>query len=441
MLHGHVIGSRRPNISRRNATGQDLPIARGNVAPGLSSQMQSPTKGVRGHHLPKSHRRILIVGDSPGLCAALARSLRHPALRVRIAETGALGLAMLRREKIDFVIAELNLSPGGGIGFLETTRLEFPETTRVLITGECDIAVIRDAIRRSDVSFFLGKPWDAQSLRELVRNLLLVEWPIRAQEPVIAADFEAESRANSVSERLWPVSSPDLVCDSLARTRSRAEASFAQCETEGELAAVLGRAFARFVQPHQLWWWDQHQGILSRIHERSSAALSFDRNRLAPKLSRVLASINGASRPFVFGLNRMMANESVSSRNILAIPVVAGGRCLASVLVVAGQAQSVSGWPLDLAECLTDALGPTLQRIRQTALKRAKRCDRDRRIAERLRKTIAGVSRALASIEPRGQDDRSDCEAVQLIRSETLQLSNLAEELQGVVSSKGCEAA
>lgn len=433
MLHGHAAAPKRSIISRRNAAGQDLPIAKGKVAKRPSSLSHTPIQSVHGRQLSTPHRRVLIVGDSPGLCAALAGSLRHPALRVRTAETCARAREILNREKIDFVIVELNLSPGGGIDFLEAVRLEFPNTTRVLITGESDIGVIRDAIRRSDVSFFLGKPWDAQSLRELMRNLLLVEWPTREWEPAIASDFETEFRAHSVSEGLLPATSLNLVCDSLAQTRSRAEASLARCDTEGELVAVLDRAFARFVQPHRLWWWDQRRGSLERVDERKPGDSIFAPSQLAPRLSRVLASINGSSRPFVVRLNRMIANDPVSSRNVLVVPVIADGVYLASVLVVASEPQSVSGWPLDLADCLMGALGPTLLRIRQTELSCAKRSDRDQRIAQRLKESIAGLSRALANIEPNGRNDRSDCEAFQFIRSETLQLNHLAEELQGTV--------
>ena len=105
---------------------------------------------------------------------------------------------MLARESVDFVIAELCLSPSGGIDFLEVIKKIHPASSRVLITGDGDIAVIRDAIKRSDVSYFLGKPWDAQSLNDLVRNLLLFDEPV----PARAVGLGSEFRARSVAEGL-----------------------------------------------------------------------------------------------------------------------------------------------------------------------------------------------------------------------------------------------
>ena len=120
-------------------------------------------------------RRVLIVGDSPGVCAALTESLDHPRLRVRSTDSPARAFATLARESTDFIIAESQLRLASGIDFLEVVREEFPDVSRVLLTGDHDVALIREAVRRCDVGFFLPKPWDAGTIRELVERFLLAE--------------------------------------------------------------------------------------------------------------------------------------------------------------------------------------------------------------------------------------------------------------------------
>ncbi len=202
MVHSQAVAGERSSIAGRNVGRKNLPVDTHGIGAEPSASKHSKNVVDCGHGVQLPPRKVLIVGDSPGLCAALARSLCHPALRVLTAESSERGLSLLARETIDFVIAELCLPPSSGIGFLEAVKQEFPETTRVLITGQSGISVIRDAIKRSDVSFFLGKPWDAHSLRELQRNLLLVEWSPDGLDQDGAADLEAECRALSVSENL-----------------------------------------------------------------------------------------------------------------------------------------------------------------------------------------------------------------------------------------------
>ncbi|MCP5040994.1 MAG: response regulator [bacterium] len=166
--------------AKRNVGGNVVPIQ--SVEPAGESSALVLLDEDR-HLYPERMRSVLIVGDSPGLCAALARALEHPRLRVRTADAPARGLETLARESMDFVIAERQLPVASGIDFLEASKREFPDVARILLAGDCDVALIRDAINRCGVSFFLPKPWDAHSLQELLDGLLLAEWPGRIRVP------------------------------------------------------------------------------------------------------------------------------------------------------------------------------------------------------------------------------------------------------------------
>lgn len=212
VLHGVATGAYGAS---RNASGHIVPI--GSHAAGRDASMPD-LLGVDHHPIPETMRNVLIVGDSPGLCAALARALAHPRLRVRTTDVADLALAVLARGTMDFVIAERPLRVTGGADLLEVARREFPEVPRVLLAGNCDVASIRDAINRCGISFFLPKPWDAHSLRELVDRLLLAEWPHEIppatrpdieDPPVPARSMEGNAEGSSESRQdadpLYPV--------------------------------------------------------------------------------------------------------------------------------------------------------------------------------------------------------------------------------------------
>ncbi len=131
--------------------------------------------GAPRSHAPESVREVLIVGDSPAVCSALADALTNPRLRVVTTDSPARAFARLATDRIDFVIAESHLRLASGIDFLEVVRSEFPSVSRVLLTGDRDFASIREAIRRCNIAFLLPKPWDAGSLNELIERLLLAD--------------------------------------------------------------------------------------------------------------------------------------------------------------------------------------------------------------------------------------------------------------------------
>ncbi len=143
-------------------------------------------------------RQVLIVGDSPGVCSALCEALDHPRLRVRTTDSPARAFASLARERTDFVIAESRLRLASGIDFLEVVRDEFPHVSRVLLTGDRDVAAIREAVRRCGIAFFLPKPWDAGTISELVERLLLADGWDGAPWDALEANARTGSRCAEV---------------------------------------------------------------------------------------------------------------------------------------------------------------------------------------------------------------------------------------------------
>ncbi|MFT5286665.1 MAG: ActR/RegA family two-component response regulator [Planctomycetota bacterium] len=201
MLDGHVFESERRAGSGRNSTGNIFPTSEINRDKQVVAIADESMATDARQPIPAAMRRVLIVGNSVGLCAALKIGLSHPAIQIRTAMNQAVALEILNRDAIDFVIAELQLAPTGGVDFLESVKRIHPGAIRVLLTGDCDIAFIREAIRRSGVSFFLGVPWDAQSLAGLREELLSADWADSQSSPATLAEC-LDEQARTVRETL-----------------------------------------------------------------------------------------------------------------------------------------------------------------------------------------------------------------------------------------------
>ncbi len=113
--------------------------------------------------------RVLCVDDEPAVLRATRRVLaRH--FDVTMAAGGLAALDAVRHAKIPFaaVVSDLRMPELNGIGLLQCVRQHAPETARVLLTGNADVAAAVDAVNAGEVFRFLTKPCPPESLIEAV---------------------------------------------------------------------------------------------------------------------------------------------------------------------------------------------------------------------------------------------------------------------------------
>lgn len=115
---------------------------------------------------------ILCVDDEPNILSSLRRLFRAKGFQVRVAESGAAGLAVLETEAIDLVISDMRMPEMDGTQFLAQVRVRWPDTVRLLLTGYSDINSIIDAINRGEIFRYITKPWDDNDIVLIVRQAL-----------------------------------------------------------------------------------------------------------------------------------------------------------------------------------------------------------------------------------------------------------------------------
>ena len=118
--------------------------------------------------IPPARMRVLCVDDAPLVLGGLARTLRLN-YDVRTAAGGRAGIEALAADReIAVVISDLRMPGLDGATFLACARRGAPAATRVVLTGQADVADAIAAVNEGQVFRFLLKPIDARLLRSAV---------------------------------------------------------------------------------------------------------------------------------------------------------------------------------------------------------------------------------------------------------------------------------
>lgn len=145
------------------------PVPANNLAEMLRENRRLPSELLR---LDDRQRTILIVDDEPGIVSALRRLLRPDGYRIISASSGAEGLELLAKNKVDVIIADQRMPGMTGVEFLRRVKSIYPDTVRIVLSGYTDLQSISDAVNEGAIYRFLTKPWDDNQLRKNIEKAL-----------------------------------------------------------------------------------------------------------------------------------------------------------------------------------------------------------------------------------------------------------------------------
>jgi two-component system chemotaxis response regulator CheY len=123
-----------------------------------------------------SEVRALIVDDSSVMRKIVERSLRQAGLDplvVREAGSGVEGLEVLRAEKVDLILSDINMPAMDGLEFVRQIRAQnlAPGVPVVMITTESSEEHVKQAIL-AGARGYIRKPFTAEQVKERVLPLL-----------------------------------------------------------------------------------------------------------------------------------------------------------------------------------------------------------------------------------------------------------------------------
>ncbi len=128
---------------------------------------------------------ILVVDDDPDVLRAIARDLRRrygQDYRVLRASSGPEAIAALdelkeRGESVALLLSDQRMPRMDGVAFLSEAMVQYPRSKRALLTAYADTDAAISAINRSQVDYYLLKPWDPPEERLYpVLDDLLSDW-------------------------------------------------------------------------------------------------------------------------------------------------------------------------------------------------------------------------------------------------------------------------
>jgi thioredoxin reductase (NADPH) len=128
---------------------------------------------------------LLVVDDDPDVLRAIARDLRrrygqdYRVLRAASADDGLAALDELkeRGDPVALLLSDQRMPRMNGVEFLSEAMQRFPRSKRALLTAYADTQAAIDAINRSQVDYYLLKPWDPPEERLYpVLDDLLADW-------------------------------------------------------------------------------------------------------------------------------------------------------------------------------------------------------------------------------------------------------------------------
>jgi two-component system NtrC family sensor kinase len=120
----------------------------------------------------ENHRRgrLLLVDDEENILRSLRRVLRHGDWDIETAPDGQRALELLEDFHPDVVVSDFRMPGMSGVDLLHEVKLRSPQTQRILLTGHADHQALEEAINRSEIFRFIGKPWNDAQLVLTVRS-------------------------------------------------------------------------------------------------------------------------------------------------------------------------------------------------------------------------------------------------------------------------------
>lgn len=113
---------------------------------------------------------ILIVDDEKHVRTALRRALLDGDYNIQEAECGLAALDILNATPIKVIVSDERMPGMQGSELLTTVALRWPETVRILLTGQASLEAAVRAVNQGEVYRFLIKPWNDLELRLAIQG-------------------------------------------------------------------------------------------------------------------------------------------------------------------------------------------------------------------------------------------------------------------------------
>jgi CheY-like chemotaxis protein len=140
------------------------------VAAELEAMLREGRRLTRTQTWAQAKPAVLLLDDNENDLFVLKRALRSEEFEVLTATNVDQAFALLASHPVGVVVSDQRMPGMSGMEFLGKLRKLFPNALRIGISGVHDPKAIADAVKEAGVHKFLSKTWDAERLRNEVRE-------------------------------------------------------------------------------------------------------------------------------------------------------------------------------------------------------------------------------------------------------------------------------
>lgn len=142
----------------------------------------SPGDTLEAPGVPENEpRQVLVIDDEVHILKAVRRLMSGQGYRILTADNGEEGIEILRSEPISVVVSDQRMPGLTGTEVLAFAREHCPNTVRIMLTGNNDVATAMEAINRGEVFRFVTKPWGHDEFLRII-NLAIEHHELRTSK-------------------------------------------------------------------------------------------------------------------------------------------------------------------------------------------------------------------------------------------------------------------
>ena len=108
--------------------------------------------------------KVLWIDDDPNILGSAERLIRSHSWDFVGVDSVSRARELMLSNEFAVVIADQRMQGGSGIDFLEFAKIQSPQTTRILLTGQLEPKILEEAVNRGAVFRFIAKPWENTDL-------------------------------------------------------------------------------------------------------------------------------------------------------------------------------------------------------------------------------------------------------------------------------------
>ncbi len=116
--------------------------------------------------------RVLFVDDESSILDALQRLVEQEDWDCYYAKSADEALAMLEKQRFDLIVSDVIMPEKNGFALLNEVRKHYPWTVRIFLTAFARQETVVQALADGCVQQIIGKPWNDQELKEVIRSAL-----------------------------------------------------------------------------------------------------------------------------------------------------------------------------------------------------------------------------------------------------------------------------